>query len=176
MLFCRGNRYSPPLCKTGRSIQHSEVRADKYAIRTTILIADSQIKFEIVAIDLLMLDIPHNSDMISGVTCIRPNDMVATKLIDNLFRGADKAYLNRDILDLVLMLPTQDMMSAGLKKAVLAQGTQVIDVLEQQAHGLLLNSTWLKECISRLDIDISPVLCQSKIRQFLKLVKNHTNE
>lgn len=71
MLFCRGNRYSPSLCKTGKSIQHSEVRADQYAIRTTILIADSQIKFEIVAIDLLMLDIPHNSDMISGVSCIR---------------------------------------------------------------------------------------------------------
>lgn len=41
------------------------------------------------------------------------NDMVATKLIANLFRGADKAYLNRDILDLVLMLPTQNMVSVA---------------------------------------------------------------
>ncbi|WP_395339529.1 nucleotidyl transferase AbiEii/AbiGii toxin family protein [Ningiella sp. W23] len=157
-----------PLLRNNRTIQHTEVKSDRYGIRTSVLVENSQIKFEIVSIDLLMLDTPDPDDTISSVKKITNTDMIATKLIANTFRGQDSAYFNRDILDIVFMDPEKGLLQRGSKKAVDAQGDKVLTSFINSANKLLTDKAWLATCLQKLDIQIIDSLCQAKIKQTLR--------
>lgn len=171
LIFGRG---LAPLFQEGTEVQHTEVRADAYGVRTVILYADARIKFEIVPIDLLVLEAPDQNDRISTVACITPVDMVATKLIANADRGEDKTYLNRDVIDLALMGVHRKVFAGGVAKAVAAQGYRVKQALADQADRLLTNDQWLHECRQRLAIEFSLVLIRVKLKAMLVQLKATT--
>lgn len=79
-----------------------DVRVDQYGIRTLIGTADVSIKFEIVREARIQL--AGEMDERLGVPVLTRDCMYAEKLLANADRWADKAVLNRDILDLSMMI------------------------------------------------------------------------
>lgn len=162
-----------PIVETGYVLQHTEVRSDRYGIRTSILLENTQIKFEIVPIDLLQLDRPKATDVISSVMSITDTDMIATKLIANAFRGSDKAYYNRDLLDIVFMNPVAKLLQNGRDKALDAQGDIVLNNLKNEAEKLQADKEWLGICLQKLDINTNIAVCQAKIKQVVTKLNIH---
>lgn len=79
-----------------------DVRTDQYGIRTLIGVADVSIKFEIVREARIQL--AGEMDHRFGVPVLNRDCMYAEKLLANADRWADKAVLNRDVLDLSMMI------------------------------------------------------------------------
>ena len=165
LLFGKG---LSPIVETGYVLQHTEVRSDRYGIRTSVLLENTQIKFEIVPIDLLKLDRPKASDAISSVMSITDTDMIATKMIANAFRGSDKAYYNRDLLDIVFMNPVAKLLQNGRDKALDAQGDIVLNNFKNEADKLLADKAWLEICLHKLDINTNIAVCQAMIKQIVR--------
>lgn len=93
------------------------VKADRYGIRTHVLVNEVPIKFEIVHEGRIALDAPKPSQSICGIRALTTVDQVASKLLANDDRWADRSVFSRDIIDLAMMRPNQDALHEGLRKA-----------------------------------------------------------
>lgn len=72
-------------------VQARTMRADQYGIRTTLLVAEQAIKFEIVLEGRMVLDTPGPADRICGISTLTLRDMIASKLMANSDRWSAMA-------------------------------------------------------------------------------------
>ncbi|MES3020423.1 MAG: nucleotidyl transferase AbiEii/AbiGii toxin family protein [Pseudomonadota bacterium] len=79
-----------------------EVRADRYGIRTFVIVDGMPIKFEIVSEGRIQIE--GTPDPYTGVPTLSRSDMYAEKLLANADRWNDKSVASRDIIDLAMML------------------------------------------------------------------------
>src|SRR5690554_2574336 len=79
-----------------------DMRADQYGMRTQIGVGDATVRFEIVR----EARIPINGaiDPTLGIPVLSREEMYCEKLLANADRYADRAVLNRDIIDLSMMI------------------------------------------------------------------------
>lgn len=84
-------------------IQHlREVRADRYGIRTVLEVDGTPVKVGIVREARIEIQgCPHP---VFHVPTLSHEDMQAEKLLANADRGLDKPTMNRDIIDLAMMI------------------------------------------------------------------------
>jgi hypothetical protein len=79
-----------------------DVRTDQYGIRTLVGVGDVPIKFEIVREARIRLT--GEMDDRFGVPVLSRDCLYAEKLLANADRWADRAVLNRDLIDLSVMI------------------------------------------------------------------------
>lgn len=99
------------------------MRADLYGIRTMLLVAERQIKFEIILEGRIKLVIPGKNDEMCGIATLSPLDMAAGKLLANSDRWTDEGFFNdegvfnRDLIDLAMMRPSTNLLREAVAKA-----------------------------------------------------------
>ncbi len=120
---------------------------DGYGIRTSVLVAGTAIKVEIIHEGRIELDTPSPDDEICGLRILTRTDQVATKLLANDDRWADTSTFSRDLIDLAMMRPDTVALKAGARKAVDAYGKTVGESLDKTV-------TYLQDRPQRLDDDI----------------------
>lgn len=128
-----------------------DVRTDQYGIRTLIGAADVTIKFEIVREARIQL--AGEMDDRFGVPVLTRDYMYAEKLLANADRWADKAVLNRDILDLSMMIsrwgPIPD------EAWDIAEGAY--GDTARKAYGAAIarirDTGWLTKCMTGMDME-----------------------
>lgn len=79
-----------------------EVRADRYGIRTFVLVDGTPIKFEIVSEG--RIEITGTMHPVFAVPTLSREDMYAEKLLANADRGSDASAASRDAIDLAMLI------------------------------------------------------------------------
>ncbi|MFD2235691.1 nucleotidyl transferase AbiEii/AbiGii toxin family protein [Phaeospirillum tilakii] len=136
-----------------------EARADQYGIRTQIGVGPERVKVEIVREARIALSGGRHPDW--GVPVLSREDMYCEKLLANADRQADRAVLNRDIIDLSMMLlrwgPVPETAWA---KAVDAYGAAA-GLAFARAIEAIRDPVWLRTCMERMAMDpdlFAPIL------------------
>jgi hypothetical protein len=138
-----------------------DVRADQYGIRTLIGVGDATIKFEIVREGRIQLT--GEMDDRFGVPVLTRDCMYAEKLLANADRWAEKAVLNRDLLDLSMMISRWgNIPDSAWELADLAYGDTARKAYDQAVERVR-NTEWLRECMSGMAMD--PELEDEILRQ-----------
>jgi hypothetical protein len=146
-----GGRFEPLLDAGARLDQLREVRADQYGIRTWVGAGDTKIKFEIVRESRIGLS--GGLDRKLGVPVLSRDDLYAEKLLANADRYADKVVLNRDVIDLGLMISRWGPIpGAACAKARAAYGT-AIDAAYSTAAAKISDPEWLETCMRGMAMD-----------------------
>lgn len=137
---------------------------DGYGIRASVLVAGTAIKFEIINEGRIDLDTPSLDDEICGVRILTRTDQVATKLLANDDRWADRSTFSRDLIDLAMMKPDLTALRAGARKAVDAYGRTVGTSLDNAVTYLHDRPQRLDVCIRALKIDAPRAVVWQSIR------------
>lgn len=122
-----------------------DIRADQYGIRTAVVLADAEIKFEIVREGRIALSDPV--ERICGVPLLTSEDMTASKLLANSDRGMDDGTFNRDIIDLAMMSPATAILEQGVAKAIAAYGDAIVADVGKAILRLRERAGWLERCM-----------------------------
>ncbi len=133
-----------------------EIRADQYGIRTMLLVAGAEIKFEIVFESRIALERPGPDDCICGVSTLTLLDMVASKLLANSDRWSDDGVFSRDLIDLAMLEPSRAMQIQAIKKTTAAYGESIKRDLNKAIQRLADRTGRLDECMSSLKMDEVP--------------------
>lgn len=137
--------------RAGHMIQQArEVRADQYGLRTMLQVDDATIKFEIVLEGRIELEAPGPDDRLCGVATLTPLDMATSKLLANSDRWRDDAVMNRDLIDLAMMAPSQALMKQAMAKAQAAYGDSVVADLTRAVEDLRARPHRLDQCMQAL--------------------------
>ena len=127
------------------------VRADRYGIRTFLMVDDVPIKFEIVREDRIPLQAQTHPGI--PILTLSQVDMFAEKLLANTDRWADRSTTSRDIIDLAMMvhhwgpippsawLKVEDAYGASARRAF------------AKAQELLADEAYLAECLRKMSMD-----------------------
>lgn len=152
------------LRKDAKSLaQAREIRTDQHGIRTMLLVADRQIKFEIILEGRIKLDAPGKDDEICGIKTLSPLDMVAVKLLANSDRRADEGVFSRDLIDLAMIQPSAYLLRGGVAKAEQAYGEVVVRDIIKAMDKLQTQRAWLDRCMKALAINIPKALLWDRI-------------
>jgi hypothetical protein len=138
--------------------------ADGYGIRALVLVAGVAIKFEIIHEGRIDLDTPALGDEICGLRTLTRTDQVASKLLANDDRWADRSTFNRDLIDLAMMKPDTAALKAGASKAVDAYGKTVGESLNKAITHLRVRPHRLDDYIRALKIDAPRAAVWQSIR------------
>ncbi|MCB0905674.1 MAG: nucleotidyl transferase AbiEii/AbiGii toxin family protein [Nocardioidaceae bacterium] len=138
---------------------------DGYGIRTSVLVAGTAIKFEIIHEGRIDLDTPSPDDEICGIRTLTRTDQVATKLLANDDRWADTSTFSRDLIDLAMMRPDTAALEDGARKAVDAYGTTVGESLNNAISYLRDRPQRLDDHIRALKIDAPRAVVWQRIRE-----------
>jgi len=123
-----------------------EMRADQYGIRTMLLVADRQIKFEIILEGRIKLGISGKDDEICGIATLSPLDMAAGKLLANSDRWADEGVFSRDLIDLAMMRPSASLLREAVTKAEQVYGEAIVPDIVKAIDKLQTRRDWLERC------------------------------
>lgn len=157
---------------SGSSItQMRDVRADQYGIRTMLMVAGQEIKFEIVLEGRVKLAGPADEDQICGIATLAPLDMATSKLLANSDRWADEGVFNRDLIDLAMMQPANDLLRGALKKAEQAYGDAIVKDSEKAIEKFRLRPDWLERCMLALGINIPKAVLWQRIRTLRRIIQ-----
>ena len=127
------------------------VRADRYGIRTFLMVDDVPIKFEIVREDRIPLQAQTHPGI--PILTLSQVDMFAEKLLANTDRWADRSTASRDIIDLAMMvhhwgpippsawLKVEDAYGASARRAFV------------KAQELLADEAHLAECLRKMSME-----------------------
>lgn len=127
------------------------VRADRYGIRTFLMVDDVPIKFEIVREDRIPLQAQTHPGI--PILTLSQVDMFAEKLLANTDRWADRSTTSRDIIDLAMMvhhwgpippsawLKVEDAYGASARRAF------------AKAQELLADEAYLAECLRKMTME-----------------------
>lgn len=127
------------------------VRADRYGIRTFLMVDDVPIKFEIVREDRIPLQAQTHPGI--PILTLSQVDMFAEKLLANTDRWADRSTTSRDIIDLAMMvhhwgpippsawLKVEDAYGASARRAFV------------KAQELLADEAHLAECLRKMSME-----------------------
>lgn len=141
-----------------------EIRADQYGIRTTLLVDDLPIKFEIVLEGRIALEAAGGKDQVCGVSTLTPLDLATSKLLANADRWSDDGIFSRDVIDLAMMSPGLQLLRKALLKAQGAYGEAVARDLERAIERLQHRADWLERCMQVMAINQPKAVLWSKIR------------
>ncbi len=131
--------------------QLREIRADRYGIRTVLLVDEMPIKFEIVREDRIQLT--GTLDPVLDLPVLALEDRYCEKLLANTDRYADKATANRDLIDLAMMIEAWGSIpQSAWIKARQAYGDSVNQAFEK-ARTLLQQPDQLADCLKRLHME-----------------------
>lgn len=128
-----------------------DVRADQYGIRTLIGVADVSIKFEIVREARIQL--AGEMDERFGVPVLTRNCMYTEKLLANADRWADKAVLNRDILDLSMMISGWGPIPGEAWDIAEGAYGDTARKAYDKAIARIRDTDWLNKCMTDMDMD-----------------------
>ncbi|MCF6178294.1 MAG: nucleotidyl transferase AbiEii/AbiGii toxin family protein [Geopsychrobacter sp.] len=156
--------------KSGPVTQSRDIRADQYGIRTMLLVANEQIKFEIVLEGRIKLQSPGDNDQVCGVATLSSLDMATTKLLANSDRWADEGVFNRDLIDLAMMQPSRKMLLNAVARAELAYGKAIVNDLGKAVEKFQLRQEWLQRCMQALEIKIPQAVLWEKIRALRRIL------
>ena len=137
---------------------------DGYGIRSSVLVAGTAIKFEIIHEGRIDLDNPSPGTEICGVRTLTRTDQVASKLLANDDRWADTSTFSRDLIDLAMMNPDTESLKGGAHKAVGAYGKTVGESLNKAVTYLQDRPQRLDESIRALGIDVPRAAVWQSIR------------
>jgi hypothetical protein len=122
-----------------------DVRTDQYGIRTLIGTGDASIKFEIVREARIQL--AGKMDDRLGVPVLTQDCIYAEKLLANADRWADKAVLNRDILDLSMMISRWGQIPDGAWAIAEGAYGDTVRKAYDAAVTRIRNTEWLQKCM-----------------------------
>jgi len=131
-----------------------DVRTDQYGIRTLIGVGNVSIKFEIVREARIQL--AGKIDDRFGVPVLTRDCMYAEKLLANADRWADKAVLNRDILDLSMMISRWGQIPDGAWAIAESAYGDTVRKAYDEAVARIRNAEWLQKCM--VDMAMEPKL------------------
>lgn len=146
-----------------------ELRSDQYGIRTRLPLKPSPIKFEIVFEARIAFDATALQSQIAGVTTLNEVDLVATKLLANADRWLDDSTFSRDIIDLAMLRPHPENLTAGFNKAYDAYGDTVQKALAEARERLMQAPNRLARCIEALKISTPQALLYQNIARLAKI-------
>ena len=129
-----------------------ETRTDQYSVRTVLEVAGIPIRFEILSegrIDLAGDD----RDGRSPVPVLSRAHMYAEKLLANTDRWADPAVMNRDIIDLSMMISRWGGIPDEAWRLARAVYGEAADRAFRGAVGRIRNPGWLRTCMENMGID-----------------------
>ena len=144
------------------------VRADRYGIRTFLMVDDVPIKFEIVREDRIPLQAQTHPGI--PILTLSPVDMFAEKLLANTDRWADRSTTSRDIIDLAMMNLRLPQLREALKKATEAYGTSISRDLGKAIDRMQNRQDWLDRCMAVMAINIPKVVLWQKIRSLRQVI------
>ena len=147
-----------------------EVRADQYGIRTTLLVDELPIKFEIVLEGRIELETVSGKDQVCGVSTLTMLDMATSKLLANSDRWSDDAVFSRDVIDLAMMSPSLPLLRKALLKAQGAYGEAIARDLERAIERLQNRQDWLERCMQVMAISLPKAVLWSKIRALRRVL------
>lgn len=154
----------------GSISQVRDVRADQYGIRTMLLVAGKQVKFEIVLEGRINLQPPGKNDQICGIATLSPLDMVTSKLLANSDRWADEGVFNRDLIDLAMMQPSKDLFCEAVSKAEEPYGNAIIRDLGKAIEKFQQRQEWLERCMLAMEINIPKAVLWERIRALRQII------
>lgn len=128
--------------------------ADRYGIRTILRSDIGPIKLEIVHEGRIAFDVPGGEDRVGTVATLTLADMVASKLLANDDRWADRGVFARDVIDLAMLPHTAEDWSRGRVKAIEAYGASIERSLQRAVVALLDDPGWLAQCMDVLEISV----------------------
>ena len=152
--------------------QQKEIRADQYGLRTTLLVDNHPIKFEIILEGRVTLETPNRSQQTCGITTLTDLDMATSKLLANSDRWADASVFSRDLIDLAMMSPTKELLNNAISKAQLAYGNAIVRDLNKAIEKLSARNDWLDRCILAMDIETPKALIWKNL-QHLQHLQQH---
>ncbi len=153
------------LRKNVRSLtQAREIRADQYGIRTMLLVAGRQIKFEIILEGRIKLDRPGKEDEICDIATLSPLDLATSKLLANSDRWADDGAFSRDLIDLAMMQPSLNLFHKAVMKAEQAYGKVIIKDIDKAIDKLQTRCDWLERCMKAMAINTPKALLWERVR------------
>ena len=147
-----------------------EVRADQYGIRTTLLVDDLPIKFEIVLEGRIELEVASGKDQVCGVSTLTPLDMATGKLLANADRWSDDGVFSRDVIDLAMMELPLPALRAALAKAAEAYGPSVARDLGKAIDRLQTRTGWLERCMQAMAMPMPKAALWQKVRALRRIV------
>ncbi|MBK7461445.1 MAG: nucleotidyl transferase AbiEii/AbiGii toxin family protein [Betaproteobacteria bacterium] len=147
-----------------------EVRADQYGIRTTLLVDDLPIKFEIVLEGRIEIEAATGKDQVCGISTLTALDMATSKLLANSDRWSDDAVFSRDVIDLAMMSPSLPLLRKALLKAQGAYGEAIARDLERAIERLQNRQDWLERCMLVMAISLPKAALWSKIRALRRVL------
>lgn len=128
-----------------------DVRTDQYGIRTLIGVGDVSIKFEIVREARIQLT--GKIDDRFGVPVLTRDCMYAEKLLANADRWADRAVLNRDILDLTMMISRWGQIPDSAWTIAEGAYGDTVRKAYGEAVARIRNTKWLKKCMADMAME-----------------------
>ena len=151
----RDHRDLSPLLLPGKTLELvREVRTDQYGIRTVIGMGQAKIKLEIISEGRISFDAPSANDFIEGIPTLTRLDAIASKLLVNSDRYADDSVYSRDLIDLVMMKPTQKELHLAIDKAKKAYGDSIRRDLIRSIDYLFQREQRLDKCVQYLKIEL----------------------
>ena len=151
-------------------IQARECRADQYGIRTSLLVADQPIKFEIVLEARIALEVPAASDEVCGIATLSRLDLATSKLLANADRWSDDGVFSRDVIDLAMMRPTLPLLRQVVTKAEQTYGQAICRDLEKAIDKLQTRHGWLERCMQAMAITLPKAVLWQRIRALRRVL------
>lgn len=149
---------------TGKLEQSRAVRADRYGIRTMLLVDNYPIKFEIVLEGRIQLESPDPQNEVCGITTLNLLDMMTCKLLANSDRWRDDAVFGRDLIDLAMIEPNQKLMKAAMAKAEKVYGHSIRKDLNSAIDRMQAEDGWMERCMQALSMEIPKALLWQRVR------------
>lgn len=135
-------------------------------MRTLLEVDGEPIKFEIVVEGRITLEESRKGDAVCGVATLTDLDMVASKLLANSDRRADRSVYSRDIIDLAMMEPSWDLMVRAVAKAETAYKSSIVGDLNKAIDYLQDNPHRLDDCMRELLLtDLPKAALWDRIKQ-----------
>lgn len=147
-----------------------EVRADQYGIRTSLLVDEQPIKFEIVLEGRVQLQLANDQNLICGISTLTPLDMATSKLLANADRWSDDGVFSRDVIDLAMMQPALPLLRQALLKAEAAYGLAIARDLERAIDKLQTRPDWLERCMRAMAMMQPRAALWTKIRALRRVL------
>lgn len=146
------------------------VLADRYGIRTMLRSDSGPIKLEIVHEGRISFDVPGpDEDRVGAITTLTLADMVASKLLANDDRWADRGVFARDVIDLAMLPHSPADWSRGQVKAIEAYGSSIERSLHRAVGALLDDPDWLARCMDALEISVEAEDLRARLAELTRL-------
>lgn len=129
-----------------------DVKTDQYGIRTFAQVDGVPLKVEFVLEGRIAIAGQYSPQL--GVPVLCRDDMYAEKLLANDDRQGDRQSMNRDAIDLALMIDRWgNIPDAALSKAAGAYGQAVITSFAKATQTLSTERDYLAQCLAHMNMD-----------------------